>query len=184
MIGVPDRILHKPGPLNEEEWEVMAIHDRIGADIVGASFDNKRLIEMIRLYRIPFMSERKEDPRGEELPVGARILAIADAYDSMVNRRSYRKGMSPEDAFAELRRCSGTQFDPRLVDRFVAVVEDFEHANSVAGGSKHAAIQLGLHMEQLAIAADSNNLEQIRDYLLYTSTSPRDATLSRMPSSA
>ena len=164
-IGVPDSILLKPGPLNEDEWRVMKIHDRIGIDIVEASLESPSVVELIKCHRLPYTADQPSQglPQMDEIPVGARILAIADAYDSMVSYRAYRSGLTRQEAFDELQRCAGTQFDPRLVERFIAVVEDFEYAESVQVNSKHAAIQFGLQMEELAAAIDAENVSQVRE---------------------
>ena len=164
-IGVPDSVLLKPGPLTQEEWQVMKIHDRIGVDIVEASLQNKTIVELIRFHRLPYRTDRPTPgfPQMDDIPLAARILSIADAYDSMVTSRAYREGLSQEQAFEELQRCAGSQFDPRLVERFIAVVEDFDYAQSVTVNSKHAAIKFGLQMEHLATAIDAENVAQVRE---------------------
>ena len=162
-IGVPDRILMKAGPLTEQEWRIMRIHDRIGVDIVESSFSNPQLVEIVRYHHANFDGSGDSDsPAGEDIPLGARLVTIADAYDAMVSDRVYRKGCPQEEAFAELRRCSGTQFDPRLVERFIAVVEDFTAKNPVQVDSKRAALELGLQIEQLAVAMDEQNITSIQ----------------------
>ena len=165
-IGVPDRILLKPGPLTPEEWQIMHVHDQIGVDIVASSFTNQQLVDIVRCHHATFapnsQSERQDQlPHGDDIPLGARIVTIADAYDAMVSDRVYRMGRSKQEAFEELRRCAGTQFDPRLVERFIAVVEDYRSDDCPANVSKQTALQLGLQMERLATAADENDVESI-----------------------
>lgn len=164
-IGVPDSVLLKATPLDEEEWQLMKAHDRIGLDIVEASLENPDLVELIRCHRLKYVPDDVDPqvPSEEEIPLGARILSIADAYDSMVTARAYRSAMTQEQAFEELQRCAGTQFDPRLVDRFIAVVEDFQHADRVDVDSKITAIQFGAQMEDLAVAFDAGNVPRIRE---------------------
>ena len=97
------------------------------------------------------------------MPISARILAIADAYDSMTTDKAYREGLSKKKAFAELRRCAGTQFDPELVERFIQVVKaDNPSTNQHTGSvSKQAALNIGLQIERLAEALDSRDKEGI-----------------------
>ena len=122
-IGVPDSILLKPGPLTQEEWKVMSTHDRIGVEIIRSTFACNELTKTVQSHHATFADDPRhpELPSGKDLPLGARILTIADAYDAMVSDRVYRKGRSKEEAFAELRRCAGRQFDPELVERFIEV---------------------------------------------------------------
>lgn len=122
-VGVPDAILLKPGKLTEEEWHVMNAHARMGVEIVDSSFDSQELSDIIRYhhYRYDGAGTPAGEPVGEDIPLGARILTIVDAFDAMVSNRVYRKGRSAEEAFAELQRCAGTQFDPDLVERFIGL---------------------------------------------------------------
>ncbi|MEZ6116910.1 MAG: HD domain-containing protein [Pirellulaceae bacterium] len=122
-IGVPDSILLKPGPLTKEEWQIMSKHDDIGVDILAAAFSCPELSEIVRCHHAFYGANNQDLPTGEAIPLASRIIALADAYDAMVSDRVYRKGMPPEDAFAELRRCSGTQFDPQLVERLIEVAQ-------------------------------------------------------------
>ena len=159
-IGVPDKILLKPGPLTAEEWRIMKIHDRIGVEIVDSSFSNQKLAAIVRYHHATYGKDpaHPEMPYGDEIPMGARIVTIADAYDAMVSDRVYRKGCEPALAFAELRRCAGTQFDPRLVERFIAIAEDYRTEQRLHVGSKQTALQLGLQIEQLASAMDQQDI--------------------------
>jgi HD-GYP domain-containing protein (c-di-GMP phosphodiesterase class II) len=119
-IAVPAEILHKPGPLDEEEWRFMRQHTIIGERILAAA---PALGPVARLVR---SSHERHDGcgypdglAGDEIPIGARVVALCDAYDAMVSDRAYRPGMAPEAALAEIERCRGTQFDPVVVDAFV-----------------------------------------------------------------
>lgn len=160
-VGVPDAILLKPGPLTVEEWGVMEKHDRIGIEIIRASFSCSELTEIVENHHAFYGLSRNGLPSGEEIPVGARILAIADAYDAIVSDRVYRKGRSPKEAYEELRRCKGTQFDPELVERFIDVMQT-RNMSSVASNtivSKESALRIGLQLERLAETLDSQDLE-------------------------
>jgi diguanylate cyclase (GGDEF)-like protein/putative nucleotidyltransferase with HDIG domain/PAS domain S-box-containing protein len=162
-IGVPDAILLKPGPLTREEWVTMEIHDRIGAEIVGSSFSNPHLLNIVKMHHAKFGGSPSTSPlpAGQDIPIGARIVAIADAYDAMVSDRVYRKGRSPERAFEELRRCAGTQFDPQLVERFITVMQDYRPIN-VPVESRQLALQIGLQIERLAEAIDDRDSASIK----------------------
>ncbi|HEU0001978.1 MAG TPA: amino acid permease [Ktedonobacteraceae bacterium] len=125
-IGIPDAILHKPGPLTGEEWKIMRSHPDIGRHIleeIGGVFN--QLAEVVVAHH-----ERWDGAgypmklAGEAIPLHARILTVVDSFDAMTSRRVYREPMSIEAARAELQRCSGTQFDPRVVAAFLSVLDD------------------------------------------------------------
>ncbi len=162
-IGVPDNVLLKPGKLTAEEWQLMSKHDRIGVEIVAGTFNCDALSEMIRTHHA-FYGGRGNDsslPIGEDIPVGARLLTICDSYDAIVSDRPYRKGRSHEEAIDELRRCSGTQFDPEIVEHFIAAIEYRQQAGPATRLSvpKHTALQLGLQIERLAEALDERDAD-------------------------
>lgn len=129
-VGIPDAILHKPGPLTTEEWRVMRRHPEISRQIleqVGGVFQQVACIVVAHHEHW----DGKGYPSGlvgEDIPPGARILAVVDAYDAMTFRRSYREPISQTEARAELQRCAGTQFDPQVVEAFMRVlVSQEEH---------------------------------------------------------
>jgi cyclic di-GMP phosphodiesterase len=123
-MAIPDRILQKPGPLNDEERTVMRTHCDIGYKM---------------LLRIPFLTQAAEivlahqefydgtgyprKLRGEQIPLGARIFAVADAVDAMLSDRPYRKALTVDYARKEVKKCSGTQFDPKVVEVFLSLPE-------------------------------------------------------------
>ena len=124
-IGIPETILHKPGPLTEEEWAVMSRHPEIGRQVLvqaGGIF--------VLLSRIVGAHQERWDGDGypyglarEAIPLGARILAVVDAYDAMSSPRPYREALPEGEARAELQRCAGSQFDPQVVDAFLRVLD-------------------------------------------------------------
>jgi hypothetical protein len=102
-------------------------------------------------------------PTGTRIPLGARILAIVDAYDSMVSARSYRAAMSQKEAFAELRRCAGSQFDPELVERFIkATGQNRQEAVFANRVSKETALRIGQEIERLAEAVDQQDIAGLK----------------------
>jgi two-component system, cell cycle response regulator len=125
MMAIPDALLKKPGPLSEEEWRYVRQHTVIGERIVAAS---PPLLPVARLVR---SSHERWDGggypdglRGESIPLGARVAFACDSFDAMTSERPYRPTSTPEQALEELRRCSGTQFDPEVVEAVVAVVTE------------------------------------------------------------
>jgi len=121
-IGVPDAILHKPGPLTDEEWRVMRTHPQLGALMVADVRQLEKAREVIMAHHERF--DGKGYPNGlvgGAVPLAARVFTIADAFDAMISDRPYRSAMSLPDARAEVRRCSGTQFDPQAVTAFESI---------------------------------------------------------------
>jgi response regulator RpfG family c-di-GMP phosphodiesterase len=122
-IGIPDAVLLKPGSLTDEEWRTMKTHCEIGYRMLaGFSFLRGALPIVLHHHErfdgagYPFGLE------GEEIPFGARVFAVADAYDAMTSDRPYRSAMPAPAALSELHRCAGSQFDPTVVRAFVNVV--------------------------------------------------------------
>ncbi len=123
-IGVPDHILRKPGALSEDEWAIMKRHPDIGAEIIAPVQRLKRVAPIVRAHQEKFDgSGYPRGLRGEEIPLGARILAVVDAYSAITDERVYRKGRPHSEAVEELRRCSGSHFDPRVVDIFLDIMQ-------------------------------------------------------------
>jgi response regulator RpfG family c-di-GMP phosphodiesterase len=121
-IGVPDAILLKPGALDASEWREMRRHPQIGYEILRSIHFLAASAEMVLCHQERF--DGGGYPRGlagEQIPVGARIFAIADTYDAMTSDRPYRKALPAEAARAEISRCAGTQFDPRCADAFLSM---------------------------------------------------------------
>jgi diguanylate cyclase (GGDEF)-like protein/putative nucleotidyltransferase with HDIG domain len=125
-IGVPEAILNKPSRLTPEEYEVMKIHSSKGAEILEPLKVKaiERIRGMVRHHHEMVDGRGYPDRlKGESIPLGARIICVADCYDSMVSDRAYRRGRSPGEALDELRRCCGTQFDTGVVEAFVRSLE-------------------------------------------------------------
>ncbi len=116
-IGVPDAILRKPGPLSPEEWSLMKRHPEQGYTLLQRLFFLSRSLDVVRFHHERF--DGKGYPLGleaDQIPLLARIFAVADAYDAMTNDRPYRRAMTGDEALTEMRRNRGTQFDPSVVD--------------------------------------------------------------------
>ncbi|MGD9092973.1 MAG: diguanylate cyclase [Anaerolineales bacterium] len=115
-IGIPDAILFKPGPLTHEEFEVIKGHSGRGADIVGSNRSLRELTPIIRHHHERYDGQGYPDGlQGQEIPLEARILCVADSIQAMSSDRPYRKAMSLPDIIAELKENNGTQFDPMVV---------------------------------------------------------------------
>jgi diguanylate cyclase (GGDEF)-like protein/putative nucleotidyltransferase with HDIG domain len=119
-VGIPENILNKNGPLNPEEWETMKSHVRFGAKILDPLTPLAHIREMV-LHHHEFYdgSGYPEALSGDNIPLGARIIAIADAYDTITSDRTYKKARTATDALAELERCANAQFDGAIVELFV-----------------------------------------------------------------
>jgi diguanylate cyclase (GGDEF)-like protein/putative nucleotidyltransferase with HDIG domain len=168
-IGVPDSVLLKPGKLTSEQWQVMETHARIGVEIVESSFSSSALSDIVRYhhYRYDGSNTPEGGPVGTDIPIGARIVSIADAFDAMVSDRVYRKGCSAETAFSELQRCAGTQFDPELVNRFVSLQIGWRPDSSafVPDGSERNAVKIGHLTERLMHAYHLHDASMLADTL-------------------
>ena len=122
-IAIPDSVLHKPGPLDDGEWALMRQHTIIGERILLAAPALKPVAALVRASHERWDGTGYPDRlAGEAIPLGARIVAVCDAYDAMTADRTYRAAMSASEAIAELRHCAGSQFDPAVVDAFAATL--------------------------------------------------------------
>lgn len=123
-IGVPDEILRRPGPLTAEEWEIMKQHPQIGADIIRPVTSLAAVAPFILAHHERYDGTGyPHSLKGEEIPLEARILSVVDAYCAMTDGRIYRSAMTYPEAVAELKRCSGKNFDPLVVDVFINLVD-------------------------------------------------------------
>ncbi len=124
VIGAPDRILSKPGGLNGDEAALMAQTRQMGLEILRQSCASKEVLEIIEHGGAWYDGSRNGFRlRGRQIPLGARMIAVAEAFDAMVTDHVYRPAMSHERAMTELFDCAGTQFDPELVSRFAELQE-------------------------------------------------------------
>jgi CHASE2 domain-containing sensor protein len=135
-IGIPDRILLKPGKLDPEEWEVIKAHTTAGAGILADSSN-----PLVRMARDIAMSHHERwdgsgypaGLKGEEIPIAARICAVVDVYDALLAKRSYKESWTAEQALAEIERGSGTHFDPKLVAAFLSLAPELDEDGERAG---------------------------------------------------
>lgn len=133
-VGIPDRILLKPGKLTFEEFEIMKTHTTLGRDAIQAAEEHLGMkVEFLNLAKeIAYGHQEKWDgsgypqgAAGEAIPVGARLMAVADVYDALISRRVYKEGMPHDKAAAIIVQGRGQHFDPDIVDAFVAVQDQF-----------------------------------------------------------
>lgn len=123
-IAVADSIILKPGKLTPEEWEPVKKHPEVGYRIAKSSTDLAAIADAILTHHENWEgSGYPEGLKGEEIPLVSRIISIIDAYDAMTNDRPYRKAFTKEQAIAEIRRCSGTKYDPKLVEVFIKIID-------------------------------------------------------------
>jgi len=119
-IGVSDQILRKPGKLNEEEWQPIRAHPTQGVSIIEHVLSLRACIPGVQYHH-----ERYDGSgypfglKGDNIPMDARIIAVADSYDAMTSSRAYRKQLTKDKAIDELIRCAGIQFDPQVVSAFI-----------------------------------------------------------------
>jgi putative nucleotidyltransferase with HDIG domain len=122
-IGISDEILNKPGKLNEDEWRVVKHHTQMGAAIASHAGQLAPCINGILYHHERFDGNGYPSGlKGDEIPLEARILAIADAFAAMLSERRYSAPLTREQALEELKRCAGKQFDPKLVEVFLCIM--------------------------------------------------------------
>lgn len=134
-IGIEDSILKKPSPLDPAEWKIMQTHPELGFDIMGRVEGLQDIIGGMRYHHERW--DGKGYPlgmKGEEIPLMARVIAVADTYDAMVSTRPYRKGLDPKIAYDEIVKHSGAQFDPGVVEAFKQAFQK-EKMGKGSGGS-------------------------------------------------
>jgi len=122
-IGVPDRVLRKPGRLSDEEFEIMQQHVQLSEMLVRTIMPDPGVLDAVRYHHERWDGQGYPyGVAGEGIPLLGRIMSMADAVSAMVMDRPYRKGLSLETVYSELRRAAGTQFDPALVEPFIAAI--------------------------------------------------------------
>ncbi|SDF28043.1 HD-GYP domain-containing protein [Sporolituus thermophilus] len=135
-IGMPDAVLGKPGSLTPEEWELMRRHPDIGADIIADIPGMVSVADIVRHHH------ERWDGRGypaglagAAIPLGARIVAVADSFQAMVSDRPYRARRSAIQAMQEIKAAAGSQFDPAVVEAFIDVFNEYcDHKKQATGG--------------------------------------------------
>lgn len=134
-VGIPDRILLKPGPFEPEEFEIMKRHSALGRDAI--EYAERSLgtnVEFLSMAKEIALSHHEkwdgsgypEGLSGDNIPVSARLMALADVYDSLISRRIYKEGMSHERATAIIRENRASHFDPDIVDAFIEIQGEFQ----------------------------------------------------------
>lgn len=166
-IGIPDRILKKPGRLTEAEFETVHQYNRLGVEMVQGSFGAPVLTEIVENHVVFFdmsNAERGSGP-GHRPSIASRILNIANAFDTMVSPSAYRQPLSINEAFEELRQCSGSQFDPELTERFINVISSRQHVHDAVSQkiSRESALSIGLLLEHLVTSLDDKDTKRLLD---------------------
>jgi two-component system cell cycle response regulator len=136
-VAIPDAILDKPGPLDDSEWAFMKRHTIIGERIISAAPSLSVVAKLVRSTHERHDGGGYPDGlAGQDIPLIARIVSVCDAYDAMITKRAYRDARGRSSAIAELRRCSGTQFDPDVVDAVIDTLEVEDDGALVAARSR------------------------------------------------
>lgn len=134
-VGIPDNILLKPGPLTDAEWKIMQTHAELGAKAIElAELDIEQTVEFLTVAKeiTRWHHERWDGSgypdglAGKDIPISARLMAIADVFDALITERVYKPAMSPENARTIILKSRGSHFDPVLVDTFDKVFEEFK----------------------------------------------------------
>jgi putative two-component system response regulator len=126
-IGVPDNVLNKAGKLSDEEFDLIKKHPETGAHILQPLIDDPLVLGVVRWHHERWDGRGYPDKLvGENIPLPARVLAVADTLDAMTSHRAYRRGLPWPDVVTEIRKCAGGQFDPRVVEGFNVTVSRLE----------------------------------------------------------
>jgi len=124
-IGINDSYIYKRGKLTDLEWTMMKKHPEMAVELLEPLALSPSTISIIRHHHERFNGKGYPDGlRGKEIPLGARIVGTCDSYDAMTSDRPYRKALSKSESISELKRCSGSQFDPEIIPVFIEVLED------------------------------------------------------------
>ncbi|MEA2404806.1 MAG: hypothetical protein QOE08_1453 [Thermoleophilaceae bacterium] len=136
-VAVPDSILHKPGPLSEAEWGYMREHTVVGDRILSAAPALETVAKLVRASHERYDGSGYPDRLvGDEIPLGARVIAVCDAFHAMTSKRPYRPAVPVQGAIAELHRCAGHQFDPVVVQTFAKVITGLRAAAAATANSR------------------------------------------------
>lgn len=124
-IAIPEKILLKPGKLTDEEFEIIKKHPELGEHLINGIGKLKLISNWLKYHHERYDGKGyPEGLIGEQIPISSRIIAIADTYDAMTSTRAYRPALSHEAAIEEIKRCAGTQFDPKLADIFINIGDE------------------------------------------------------------
>lgn len=157
-IGVPLEILNKPGKLSNEEWNVLRTHPAKGFQIANSSVELSGIADMILHHHERWDGAGYPDGLSREsIPLLSRVIAVVDAYDAMVNNRSYRTALSQEDAVNELKRCSGSQFDPNIVSEFIQMLDELPKQSAAATKSSASEEVKEMIREEISQGEESRN---------------------------
>ena len=140
-IGIPEQILSKPGPLTDDEWAIMRTHPLLGAQILSPVKFLHPALPIVEAHHEKWDgSGYPRGLRGEDIPLGARIFALVDAFDAMTSDRPYRRSLTFEQALEQIARAGGTQFDPEVVRCFVELCADSDSGRIFTGeGARHVS---------------------------------------------
>ena len=156
-LGIPDAVLDKPGPLDDDEWRLMRQHSAIGERILSADPVLQPVARLVRASHERWDGGGYPDGlAGASIPLGARIIAACDAFDAMTSDRCYQTARSLRDALAELRRCAGTQFDPEVIAALCARLDPsaLRDGESAQGADDPAVLAHRLHPVLTGLAAE------------------------------
>ena len=127
LIAVPDSILAEPGPLSADHWDVLRRHTQVGERIIAAAPALQSVARLVRSSHEHYDGTGYPDGlKGEQIPRGARIIAVVDAFDAQLRARPHQDTRTPAEAVTELRRCAGREFDPVVVAALIDVIGDLE----------------------------------------------------------
>jgi putative two-component system response regulator len=133
-VGIPDRILLKPGRFTPEEFEIMKTHTTLGRDAIEHAESALSVpVEFLQVAKqIAYSHQEKwdgsgypEGTGGDDIPIPARLMAVADVYDALISRRVYKEGMPHEKAVGIIQEGAGSHFDPDMVEAFLAIQDEF-----------------------------------------------------------
>ena len=134
-IGIPDLILNKPGRLTDDEFGIMKGHSQLGAGLLRRVESLSHLVPLVLYHHERFDGRGyPEGLAGKKIPLGARILNVADSFETITSDRIYHKARSFEEGLEEIKRCSGGQFDPEMVDAFEAIFDQVRHLREAGKG--------------------------------------------------
>ncbi len=158
-IVMPKNILCKNGKLTDEEFGIMKSHPDKGEKIVSNISKLQSISEWVKSHHEKYDGTGYPlGLKGEEIPLPGRIIAIADTYDAMTSTRSYRKALEHEVAISEIKRCSGTQFDPKLAELFVSLAPEIDEARKNPDEYYKKYSLLGKNIDFEMISAESTNI--------------------------